>query len=355
MTRMLEALKRINERPKRVRPSGADLRSDPRELSYTPPAPQVTTEASVGVLESSPGDAASEAMAVGRNDLSVDEIESLLATTATIGSGPEPTDTSFLLEPPSDDDGQASDEQFDVESTPSEIPSAKSSGFLPPPESSSAPKSAEDSTAFERTIRDDVLHARRGQPFRQLAERIRGSLVADVPASISFAAVLGGPSVAGDVARAAAALASQSNGRVLLVDAGAGGEGLSTCFGCGELPGLIEVLQRRRMSSECIIATTLSRLDFMPVGQAMPTDVGKTSQALAGLLHDLKRRYSLVVIDAGMADAALACSFSRYCDATFLVVQLGQTDEAQAQTAANSLREAGARLLGCVVIGGSSD
>ena len=70
---------------------------------------------------------------------------------------------------------------------------------------------------------------------------------------------------------------------------------------------------------------------------------------LASLVDDWKKQYSFVLVDGGAVHGPLTNAVARTSDATFLVVQLQRSDVTEASRAAQQLREAGGRLMGCVV------
>jgi Mrp family chromosome partitioning ATPase len=68
------------------------------------------------------------------------------------------------------------------------------------------------------------------------------------------------------------------------------------------------------------------------------------------LLRDLVAHYELVVVDAASLAHPETAQIAAACDATYLVVRLGETSPRMLREAAQVIQLHGGRLLGCVAI-----
>jgi hypothetical protein len=66
-------------------------------------------------------------------------------------------------------------------------------------------------------------------------------------------------------------------------------------------------------------------------------------------LEEMRRAYQFVLVDASAAENSTAQALAPLADGVFLVIRLGHTGRRAAGKAAKALRQAGGRLLGCVL------
>ena len=102
---------------------------------------------------------------------------------------------------------------------------------------------------------------------------------------------------------------------------------------------------------ELVRRTSVPRLSVLPAGQ-LPADDGspRTGWKLASVLDALRNRYRLVLIDAPSLAHPEVAPWSRLCDGTYLVVDLGQTGRRAARQAVRLIEKCGGRVLGCVLV-----
>jgi len=157
---------------------------------------------------------------------------------------------------------------------------------------------------------------------------------------------------------AAACLAASqdwSGGDVLLVDADLARRRLSQALGWGERPGLIECLLSQRPDRGLCQSIGLTHLWVLPAGQMAGDRLMERMAAGApGAMGwaELVASFGAVLLCGGSTDDPWAGALAQLADATYVVVELGCVDEPTAQAAVSRLRQQGARVLGCIAIGG---
>ena len=76
-----------------------------------------------------------------------------------------------------------------------------------------------------------------------------------------------------------------------------------------------------------------------------------SSHAVRDVVAEWKTNYRYTVVAAGTTLAKLTGWLARHCDATYMVVQLGEADRQHTSFVARALTAAGARLMGSVATG----
>ncbi len=77
---------------------------------------------------------------------------------------------------------------------------------------------------------------------------------------------------------------------------------------------------------------------------------GRNVQGAGHLLRDLAGHYDLVLVDASSLAHRGTVQLAAVCDATYLVVRLGEGSPRMLREAAQVVQDNGGRLLGCVAI-----
>jgi Mrp family chromosome partitioning ATPase len=157
------------------------------------------------------------------------------------------------------------------------------------------------------------------------------------------------------VASLAAALACQVTGEILLVDGDLRFPGLAQHFSgtaTADSPdglGFVDVLLGRSCWEDVIRRTGIRHLDLLP-GRILGDEESSAAGAAqwGAVLSDLRRAYQLVLIDGPAIGDFAAEPAVRCADAVYLVIGLGRTGRRATRRAVAALREAGARVLGCV-------
>lgn len=150
------------------------------------------------------------------------------------------------------------------------------------------------------------------------------------------------------------ALALAAGGsRTLLVDADLRRPLIHRAFGLVQDPGLTDILIGSTPAREAIRPEVAAKLDVLPAGSSPPNPSELLgSDAMHGLLSELRREYDYIVIDTPpvlpVTDAAVIATVA---DATILTIRCGETEELPAQRAAEQLRRVNARIAGVVLNG----
>ena len=152
------------------------------------------------------------------------------------------------------------------------------------------------------------------------------------------------------VQQIATELASRSTTRrVLLVDGRTRSRTLSQQLVSADAPGLAEALLEEENWADYVCATATPQLDFLPAGNGLLSICQPLEDRLTHLSIDWKASYDYVLIDGGDPNDVIPRLWCSMCDATYLLVTLGETETIAAKAAVTELRAYGARLLGCVV------
>jgi Mrp family chromosome partitioning ATPase len=226
------------------------------------------------------------------------------------------------------------------------------SSFTPP-----ASESALPGDVVQHLIRrlSDPLQA---APLQTLAQRLAGDRRATGCRSqwlVAIGSSQGVEDVGLGVAACLAASKELSGGDVLLVDADLARRRLSEALGWDDQPGLVECLLSPRPPRSLCRPIGLAHLWVLPAGQMagerlMESVAAGTPGAMGWA--ELVASFGAVLLCGGSTDDPWAGALAQLADATYVGVELGRIDEPTARAAVSRLRQQGARVLGCLAIGG---
>jgi len=165
----------------------------------------------------------------------------------------------------------------------------------------------------------------------------------------------------------AIALAQVESRRVVLVDGDACGGGLSELAGIQATTGLADVLAGDLRLNGNVYRTAVEGLDVIPM--ALPPDDGHSDAALKseferyvsrfdrllsqqceGFVARLRDLYAFAIIDTPAAlSSNHATVFGKHSDGVILVARLEHTRRQVVRRTCQELRDAGAKILGCVL------
>lgn len=162
-------------------------------------------------------------------------------------------------------------------------------------------------------------------------------------------ASLGSPHVAADVVMCAALqLVERTGAAVLVIDADADGA-LSRQMGLSGKLGLSDTIAPPNALHEAICPTATEGLHVLPRGRsAWPAE--SPSAALSPLLAELTHQYAWILAAGGGSQTPLVKALARECRATYVIAPLGELVVEAAQRELTNLRNAGARVLGSMVV-----
>ncbi|MGF1572273.1 MAG: polysaccharide biosynthesis tyrosine autokinase [Sumerlaeia bacterium] len=143
---------------------------------------------------------------------------------------------------------------------------------------------------------------------------------------------------------------SESNSRVLLIDADLKRPSLQRIFNISRTPGLADILVGQRTFENCVIPTDYPNLELLPAGTITPNPVTLLeSKVMDELLNSLRKQYDVIIVDSapthGMADTIV---LSNKVDGLLLVVRQGQTPLEVLKATTEKLRSINAPVLGVV-------
>jgi exopolysaccharide/PEP-CTERM locus tyrosine autokinase len=136
----------------------------------------------------------------------------------------------------------------------------------------------------------------------------------------------------------AASISLERELNVLLVDADVAKPHISTAFGLGDRPGLIDILADETISiDDVLVRTDLNDIQVLPAGRKHPQSTELlASERMAAVMHELASRYTdrIVVIDSPpLLITSEAQAVARQVGQIALVVETGVTTD-------NNIRDA---------------
>lgn len=149
-------------------------------------------------------------------------------------------------------------------------------------------------------------------------------------------------------ARLAAALAERKLGQVLLLDSDCVGHAISNASGTAGQPGITDVANSGFDWHSTVYGRSGTGLDFIPAGTGAFHDPQSVDR-LRTVVGEMKQKYRFLCVAAGNAHSQAARIWSDYCDGSYLLVSLKESNQSLAKSAVAELQSSGARLLGCVV------
>lgn len=167
------------------------------------------------------------------------------------------------------------------------------------------------------------------------------------PAVISFVCSEHNPHLELSCFAACRTLASMHVGRVLMVDSTTERK-LSSIFKMADNHGLSNLLVDSADWEQAIESVTDSDLEFLAAGTSHWEHWGGESE-LRKLVSHLKKRYQFILVASGEAHSSMAKLWSGLTDGDYLLVSIGNSHPAVAESAISELQASGARLMGCIV------
>jgi len=195
------------------------------------------------------------------------------------------------------------------------------------------------------------LEEEQKQPFRELAQKVLAQRSPGPAGAILFTSPGDGEGTTSTLASLAVVLAETAEVEIAAVDANLQNPALGNRLGIWAGRGLVDVLAGEADWRELVRRTSVPRLSVLPAGP-LPADHDclPTESKLALVLDALRACYHLVLIDAPSLAYPEVAPWSRLCDGTYLVAQLGQTGRRAARRAVRLIDRHGGRVLGCVLV-----
>ncbi|WP_236011662.1 CpsD/CapB family tyrosine-protein kinase [Alicyclobacillus fructus] len=148
-----------------------------------------------------------------------------------------------------------------------------------------------------------------------------------------------------------AVVSAQSEKRVLLVDADLRRPNIHRRFQVTNIHGLTSLLIRERSLDDCILASGVERLSILPCGPLPPNPSElASSRAMVDLMHELRERFDLVVIDSPpVLSVSDTLALSRAADGVLFVIDSQKSHRNHVKRAVQTLQQVDAHLLGVVL------
>lgn len=193
-----------------------------------------------------------------------------------------------------------------------------------------------------------ILGANRGE-FRALSGNLLSAAQGELPKTVLVASSRPGEGRTTTAIAVAHTLATESNARILLVDADTENPSLHTCFELEQGSGLSASLDGGEMDS--IVKSGIERLDVLPAGDA-PDQTARalSSGGVVKLLQQWSKHYDHIILDSSpVLTTSVPTSLAPHVDGILLVAECERTKWQVLETAQGKLLGAGGNILGVIM------
>lgn len=199
----------------------------------------------------------------------------------------------------------------------------------------------------ERLLKSDF-----GLQIQELNSNVISEFDPEQPAAMVMVSIDGDPQRSDVVAGLGMVVCAQRTAPTLIVDADIDQRAISQGFEQSD-KGLLESLVEQTPWQQSIDATSCDRLRILGSGserQGVQDSASLVAQAKTAV-DQWKQEFGLVLIDGGPISSPLAIALAAASDATFLCVELGQSERENLVAATERLVAAGATVKGCITTG----
>lgn len=188
------------------------------------------------------------------------------------------------------------------------------------------------------------------EQYRLIRNNIHFSSVDKIIQSIVVTSAEAGDGKSTTAANLAIVL-SQKGKKVLLVDVDLRKPTVHYAFSTSNLDGITSVLTKDSSLGMAITNTTIPNLDILTSGPIPPNPSELLdSQAMDGIMRDLKEDYEYVIYDSPPILAVTdSQTIASKCDGVVMVIASGKTQKDRAIKAKDLLEKAGSKMLGVVI------
>ncbi|MBT3192200.1 MAG: CpsD/CapB family tyrosine-protein kinase [Verrucomicrobia bacterium] len=193
-----------------------------------------------------------------------------------------------------------------------------------------------------------ILGANRTE-FSVLGGNLLSAAKGSLPKTVLVASSRAGEGRTTTAVAVAHTLATESNARVLLVDADTEAPSLHTCFELQKEPGLSANLDGGAPDS--IMKSGIERLDVLPAGDA-PEQTARalSSGGIVELLRQWSEHYDHIILDSSpVLTTSVPTSLAPHVDGILLVAECQRTKWQVLETAQEKLLGVGGRVLGVIL------
>ena len=209
-----------------------------------------------------------------------------------------------------------------------------------------------DPTEFEVALAERLLKSDFGLQIQELSNNVISEFNVEQPAAMVMVSIDGDPQRSDVVAGLGMVVCAQRTSPTLIVDADVDQRAISQGFEQSS-SGLLESLNERTPWPASIDATSCERLRVLGSGsdrQAIHDSASLVARAKTAV-DQWKQEFGLVLIDGGPISSPLAIALAAASDATFVCVELGQSERDNLVEATERLVAAGATVKGCITTG----
>ena len=144
-------------------------------------------------------------------------------------------------------------------------------------------------------------------------------------------------------------VANTTKKRVLLVDGDQRGSRLSMKYSVNKDYGLTNALLQGSDWAELVQPTANRNIFVLPAGTSSPPLGGFDQSVVQKIVDEWKSTFDYVFVDNGQAYSLSANPVHEACDATYVVLRLGETNRNEADQVIQQLLDNENNLTGCVV------
>ncbi len=193
-----------------------------------------------------------------------------------------------------------------------------------------------------------ILGANRSE-FRALSGNLLSASQGELPKTVLIASGRAGEGRTTTAIAVAHTLATESNARVLLVDADTESPSLHECFELEQTPGLSASLAGGE--TDAIVKSGIDRLDVLPAGEALDkTARAFSSGGVVNLLQEWSEHYDHIILDSSpVLTTSVPTSLAPHVDGILLVAACEGTKWQVLETAQGKLLGAGGKVLGVIL------
>lgn len=183
--------------------------------------------------------------------------------------------------------------------------------------------------------------------YARMRERILTQIPRDRSAALLFVHPGDVEELATAVAELAVAMTEAMPGDILAIDANVAiGDGPGGASG-----GLTDVIGGRTEWYTAVSPTRNPRVVLLPGGSHKAGAALPDEARVRSVIEQFKARFDIVLIDGGPVQNPFATLLARSCDACYVMLTLAQTRQRAVNATLQRLRQAGGRVTGCILAG----
>ncbi len=196
-----------------------------------------------------------------------------------------------------------------------------------------------------------VIQPLNSDPYAATAQQILQRLPQGRSQVLLFTSPADGAGKTITLARLAPWLAEGMEDNVLVVDANFRNPDMAHWLSVAPAWRLPDVLANLADWAAAVRTTAQHGVSLLPGGSdALGRGLGSNIQGMSHLLRDLAGHYGLVAVDSASLAHRGTAQLAAFCDATYLVVRLGEGSSRLLREAVQVIHRNGGRLAGCVAV-----